>query len=97
MPECSAAVPRMRVGAHAERAGDGVAGSRVGERQPTRFFLQLVERVQRLVEFLDLAVEHHRAVERDQRPADIAVVLPKSLSTGRPAASSAWVMASAFL
>jgi hypothetical protein len=33
----------------------------------------VVERIQRLVEFLDLAVEDHRTVERYQRAADIAL------------------------
>ena len=75
MPGMQGGGAEDRIGAHAERAGDGMAGGRVGQRQLARFLLELVERVQRLVQFLDLAVEDHRAVERDQRAADIALVL----------------------
>ena len=60
----------QRILADAVAARDRPTRRRIVDRKRARFLLQRVQLVERVVQFLDLGVEHGRAVDGDQRSAD---------------------------
>src|SRR5690606_41479481 len=63
------------VRSYAEWAGHGLPRRRIGERQAASFPPDIVKRLQRLVQFLDLGFEGGRAVDWNKRAAHIPLAL----------------------